>query len=95
MEQNKIRPTDQKINPRVQALLKQIHDRFIEEVGPVGDILIADVMATLEKKPWNNPSTIRHYTKDLALNIDNEILRERFLDDIGTLLLASESGIQY
>jgi len=82
-----------KINPRMQKVLAAIHDRFIEEVGPVGDILIADAMVSMEKKQWNNPSTIRHYTKELAANIDNEVLCNRFLDDVGTLLLASESSI--
>lgn len=84
---------EKKMNARMQDLLTAIHNRFIEEVGPVGDILIADAMANLEKKLWNNPSTARHYTKDLAANIDNEVLRNRFLDDVGKLLLASESSI--
>ncbi|MBK8186729.1 MAG: hypothetical protein IPK77_05475 [Cellvibrio sp.] len=84
---------EKKMNARMQELLAAIHNRFIEEVGPVGDILIADVMTAMEKKLWNNPSTLRHYTKELAENIDNEVLRTRFLDDVGGLLLASESSI--
>lgn len=85
---------ENKMNARMQNLLAAIHNRFVEEVGPVGDILIADAMASLEKKLWSSPSTVRHYTKELAANIDNEVLRNRFLDDVGALLLASESSIQ-
>ncbi len=74
-----------------KALLNAINHRFIDEVGPVGEVLIEDTLNMWRTKQWRGPSAFRHYIKALANNIENKILRERFLHDVERFLLAAQS----
>lgn len=74
-----------------KALLRAINRRFIDEVGPVGDLLIEDAFNLWRSKQWRGPSAFRHYIKALAFNIENNVLRERFLRDAERFLFAAQS----
>lgn len=76
---------------RGATLLAAINERFIEDVGPVGSILIDDTIQLWRSKRWHGPSAFRHYITNLAANIDNKTLKERFLHDAGRLLLNAQS----
>lgn len=74
-----------------KALLQAINQRFIEEVGPIGDLLIEDAFNTWRLKQWRGPSAFRHYIRFLADNIENTTLRNRFVHDVERLLLEAQS----
>lgn len=74
-----------------KALLTAINLRFIEEVGPVGDLLIEDAFNLWRRKQWRGPTAFRRYVESLAENIENQVLRERFLRDSERLLLQFQS----
>lgn len=74
-----------------KALLLAINKRLIDEVGPVGDLLIEDAFNLWRTKQWRGPMAFRHYIKSLAGNIENKILRERFLRDTERFLLEAQS----
>jgi hypothetical protein len=74
-----------------KILLDAINQRFIDEVGPVGDVLIEDILNLWRREQWRGSSAFRHYIKALAVNIDNKILRERFLHDVECMLLSAQS----
>lgn len=75
---------------RGTILLAAINARFIEDVGPVGSILIEDTIQLWRSKRWHGPAAFRHYINHLATNIDNRTLKERFLRDAGHLLLEAQ-----
>lgn len=74
-----------------KALLHAINQRFIEEVGPIGDMLIEDAFNSWRLKQWRGPSAFRHYIRSLAENIENLVLRERFVRDAERFLLEAQS----
>lgn len=73
-----------------QALLDDINQRFIEEVGPIGEVLIEDTLKLWQLKQWRGPTAFRRYIKCLSENIDNLVLRQRFIHDVERLLLAAQ-----
>lgn len=74
-----------------KALLYAINQRFIEEVGPIGDLLIEDAFNAWRLKQWRGPSAFRHYIRSLAGNIENLVLRDRFVRDAERFLLEAQS----
>lgn len=72
------------------ALLHDINQRFIEEVGPIGEVLIEDTLKLWQLNQWRGPTAFRRYLKCLAENIDNLVLRQRFIHDVERLLLLAQ-----
>jgi len=73
-----------------QRLLEDINQRFIDEVGPIGEVLIEDTLKLWRINQWRGPTAYRRYLKCLAENIDNLVLRQRFVRDVERLLLAAQ-----
>lgn len=73
-----------------QALLADINQRFIDEVGPIGEVLIEDTLKLWHRNQWRGPTAYRRYLKCLAENIDNVVLRQRFIHDVERLLLTAQ-----
>ena len=73
-----------------QTLLEGINQRFIDEVGPIGEVLIEDTLKLWQANQWKGPTAFRRYIKNLAENIDNLVLRQRFVQDVERLLLAAQ-----
>lgn len=72
------------------ALLDDINQRFIEEVGPIGEVLIEDTLKLWRLNQWRGPTAFRRYLKCLSENIDNLVLRQRFIHDVERLLLTAQ-----
>jgi hypothetical protein len=75
------------------ALLAAINQRFINEVGPIGELLIEDTKRLWHHQRWHGPAAFRHYIKHLADNIDDVDLQERFLADAGQMLLQAQRSV--
>lgn len=75
-----------------QSLLKGINQRFIDEVGPIGEVLIEDTLKLWDLKQWRGPTAFRRYLKCLAENVDNQVLRQRFVQDVERLLLSAQTN---
>jgi hypothetical protein len=73
-----------------QTLLAGINQRFIDEVGPIGEVLIEDTLKLWRLNQWRGPTAYRRYLKCLAENIDNLVLRQRFIHDVERLLLVAQ-----
>lgn len=73
-----------------QTLLNDINHRFIDEVGPIGEVLIEDTLKLWKINQWRGPTAFRRYLKCLAENIDNHVLRARFVHDVERLLLIAQ-----
>lgn len=73
-----------------QTLLEDINQRFIDEVGPIGEVLIEDTLKLWRLNQWRGPTAFRRYLKCLAENIDNLVLRQRFIHDVERLLLTAQ-----
>ncbi len=73
-----------------QRLLNEINQRFIDEVGPIGEVLIEDTLKLWQISQWRGPTAFRRYIKCLAENIDNLVLRQRFTHDVERLLLTAQ-----
>lgn len=78
------------MNP-AKTLLLAINQRFIDDVGPIGDLLIDDAKRAWREQNWRGPVAFRHYIKNLASNIENNHCQQRFLDDAGQLLLHAQN----
>jgi hypothetical protein len=76
-------------NPE-QMLLNDINQRFVDEVGPIGEVLIEDTLKMWRVNQWRGPTAFRRYLKCLAENIDNLVLRQRFIHDVERLLLTAQ-----
>lgn len=73
-----------------KALLASINQRFIEEVGPIGNVLTEDTLTVWRRNKWRGPTAFRRYIKCLAEHIDNTVLRERFTHDVERMLLSAQ-----
>ena len=73
-----------------RVLLEEINQRFIDEVGPIGEVLIEDTLKLWRLNQWRGPTAFRRYLKCLAENIDNLVLRQRFIHDVERLLLTAQ-----
>jgi hypothetical protein len=77
------------VNP-AETLLVDINRRFVRAVGPIGELLIDDARRLWRQQQWRGPAAFRHYIKNLADNIDDTPLRQRFIKDADQLLMLAQ-----